>query len=1588
MADLEPILDNARRELLDLSARNRLINTRRGATRSSRLEIVDEKADQVFQRLVVDEKSMSFLASDEKDASSSRPPADQNVLFPSDEITSLENNVLLEDSERHTDSRLQTALEADSLQKRLLKLEREALTYEQEQGVNVLYLAIGFLSWHEDGNKGPVRQAPLVLVPVQLKRLSASARFRVSYTGEEISTNLSIKERLRTDAVRIELPDVPDSIEDFSPSNYFAKVTEAIQSQSTWKVFPDDIVLWFFSFSKFLMYRNLTSGAWPADKPLKGNRSLRKLLIEGFGSVGGIFSGNQEPIDQILRVSDTVHVMDADSSQAVVIEEVRRGNDLVVQGPPGTGKSQSIANMIAAAVNEGKRVLFVAEKMAALEVVKRRLENVGLGDICLELHSNKANRREVLKELDRTLKLQPPRLPNVDEHCAELEASISQLNEHARLMNTPVGPSGLTPYQLIGEITRLREQGVRGRSLNLDDCLDWDRATANSLLNKARNLASLAEAVGNPAQHPWRGVGLTVVLPTDIDRMLDTLKPIGSLLTSIIDDGEQLATKLGAPLPKTARNLAALANLAKNLASVPDSLRRHLASAVWREQRPVIDELMALGVSYRDQKIELDSQLDALAWETNVFAARQALKSHGRSWFRWFVPAYRRSIATLKSVVKDKPPNTYAQRLSLFDALLANQKAKAELEGDRIRSVGAAAFGELWKGADSDWETLTYLASADNRCAEAAPSLARNELAGRLASADEVKLLVGKIAKALKPVFEKLAQFLRELKLDTSAAFSVANVYSIPLTELSERITQWQSRHQDLNHWTTYRAHSQDISSSGMKNAVALLANGQLAACDFAGVVELAYLEALLRSAWKANPNLASFSGTTHNRVRKEFCKLDTQRTSHACAVVAKHHFEGIPASEGVFGEIGIVRREINKKSRHLPIRKLMIQAGRAIQSIKPVFMMSPISIAQFLPPGEVEFDLLLIDEASQVQPVDAFGAVAIAAQVVVVGDSKQLPPTNFFDRATTDEGDEPDEDDEAETRAADLESILGMYCARNVPQRMLRWHYRSRHHSLIAFSNHAFYDDELYVVPSPGEPRPNEGLRFQYVESGCYERGRSRTNRKEAQVVAKAVMQHVKTQPDRSLGVGAFSVAQRDAVLDELELLRRQDSACESFFVSESPEPFFVKNLENIQGDERDCILISVGYGKDESGYMSMSFGPLSQQGGERRLNVLISRARESCTVFSSIHADDIDLERASMPGAIAFKGFLKYAETGLLDTGAQGGEGDCESEFERQVALALRKLGHETHPQVGVAGFRIDLAVIDARQPGRYLLGIECDGANYHRSRSARDRDRIRESVLQDRGWNLHRIWSTDWFNHTEDELRKLISAIDDAYASVDDPSPESLPTTQAISIEREDREETSSDSFARTVPYIVAEFPVDTTREIFALSAAELAVVVARIVEVEGPIHVDEIARRITRLWGLSRTGSRIVSAVTAAANKLIRDQTLRVDEDFLSIPSQQVVPIRDRSSASVPTVRKPEMIPPTEIGASISRLVSDYFGIGREQTVKEAANLLGIAKLHTPLRERIEYEIDRMISQGSLQERVCNLYSVRNDASAAS
>ncbi|HEU0067678.1 MAG TPA: AAA domain-containing protein, partial [Nitrospiraceae bacterium] len=527
----------------------------------------------------------------------------------------------------------------------------------------------------------------------------------------------------------------------------------------------------------------------------------------------------------------------------------------------------------------------------------------------------------------------------------------------------------------------------------------------------------------------------------------------------------------------------------------------------------------------------------------------------------------------------------------------------------------------------------------------------------------------------------------------------MSDINSVPFAEFRSRCDAWQLQSETVHDWTAYRVRLQKLPAEGLAEFAQLLHTGYIEPRHAVDYLAITYYEYLIRECHRLSPELSEFAGDSHEAARQQFRLLDKLRIELARKEVALSHYQAIPKSDD-FGEMAKIRNELQKKRRHWPIRKLLQEAGHAMQAIKPVFMMSPTSIAQFLQPGVLQFDLLLIDEASQVRPVEALGAMARCKQVVVVGDDKQMPPTNFF--SSTFDG--PGDDDGSTALPSDLESILGLCLARNIHSRMLSWHYRSRHHSLIAVSNYEFYKNKLYVVPNPERTMEGYGLSFHYLRDGRFDRGGSAANQVEARAVATAVMQHARTNPELTLGVGAFSVSQRDAILAELELLRRHEPALETFFATSCDEPFFVKNLENLQGDERDVIFISVGYGPDKDGFVSMAFGPLSVEGGERRLNVLISRARNRCQVFSSLRADDIDLQRAKSRGAAALKRFLKYAETGWLDA-ETATAGEHDSVFEEEVAKALRDQGCEVDAQIGVAGFFIDLAVKDPVKPGRYM-------------------------------------------------------------------------------------------------------------------------------------------------------------------------------------------------------------------------------------------------------------------------------------------
>jgi very-short-patch-repair endonuclease len=1566
MTTIAELLDRSRKTLLDLTTRNRLLNIPQQSKSSRVIHVHDERTAAVWNILVNEKKDMSFVPAPEPPAAAGAgaqagearaEDADVDVALPEPEEDAPDD----EAAARHSDKRLQTRLVAEKLQRRLLDMFYDARTFIEEQGVNILYLALGQLRWYEAPNSELERTAPLILLPVKLERRSAAERFYLSWNEEDAQENLSLAAKLKAE-FGIVLPEFRLS-DEFDPTEYLSAVAEAVKGQPRWAVLPNAITLGFFSFAKFLMYRDLDPEVWPENARIDTNGFICALLRDGFPAADSpIPDASDYDFDAAIPVARQTHVVDADAYQALAIDAVRNGRNLVLQGPPGTGKSQTITNLIAAAVADGKTVLFVAEKLAALEVVKRRLDREGLGDIALELHSNKTQKRAVLQSLKQVLDRGRLRAPDGEDLLPRLEALRRQLNGHAAAMNDTIGPSGLSPQQILGHVVRLGPDVASYGTIPLEGAEEWTLADRDRRRAALEDLAGRIARHGGPRVHPWRGVRRQGILRIDVDRLLVRLDEAAEAVADMRARGRVLAERLARPVPESFAAVGQIAALAAALAEAPPAEPAAYASPHWDTDFATLRDLVAEGLRMRAAFDVLGDRVADAAWATDFSAVRMEVAMHGQSLFRVFNGAFRRALATAKAAFAGGFPRRHEERVRLLDAVVTVQTVRRKLAA--AAGAGGSAWGALWAEEKTDWTAagrlVAWIESTQRLDAGEPPRF----VAARVAQREGLAAAADELHTACRRAHERLGAIVQDLDLDLAAAFGAkaGTPEAVDLPYWSERLDAWRAQPDRLSEWSAYTAQADVLRGLGLGSLVEGLAAEAIAPDRALAAFDAAYFETLFRAAMQRHPTLARFDGESHERLIAEFRKLDMRRMAFARVESLRAHAQGLPAPVGV-GAVGVLRGEMEKKRNHLPLRRLFKAAGPAIQAIKPVFMMSPLSVAQYLEPGAMHFDLLLIDEASQIEPVDAFGAIARAEQLVVVGDDKQLPPSRFFMRLASETAESEEEDLAA---ASDVESILGLCAARGLPRTMLRWHYRSRHQSLIAVSNRRFYDSKLFIVPSPHREGGELGLKIHFVHDGVFDRGGTAQNRQEARAVAEAVVRHARSAKDLSLGVAAFSLKQAQAIRDEIELLRRKHKDTEDFFAAHPHEPFFVKNLENVQGDERDVIFLSVGYGKDASGYMSMSFGPLNAEGGERRLNVLISRAKRRCEVFSSIRADDIDLARARGEGVAALKAFLNFAETGRLARADAGG-GETQSPFEDAVKAALERHGLDVRTQVGIAGFFIDLAVVDPDRPGRYLLGIECDGAAYHSCRAARDRDRLRQQVLEDHGWRLHRIWSTDWFNRPDQELQKVLNAIEIAKA---ERQPEPPAETRAPDFEIEfvipggDSPLAGVGTGDAAPRYREASFDVPKNSEPHEISTAAMAGIVARIIEMEGPIHEAEIVARVRDLWGLGRAGSRIQKAVGAALRVLAARDAHAVHEKCWRLRTAVVI-ARDRSDVTSASLRKPDLLPAEELRAAILDIVRASAGATRAELPQAVARRLGFAATSAALRQRIDEQVPTLL-----------------------
>ncbi|MFN3219829.1 MAG: DUF3320 domain-containing protein [Acidimicrobiales bacterium] len=875
-----------------------------------------------------------------------------------------------------------------------------------------------------------------------------------------------------------------------------------------------------------------------------------------------------------------------------------------------------------------------------------------------------------------------------------------------------------------------------------------------------------------------------------------------------------------------------------------------------------------------------------------------------------------------------------------------------------LTNAHAAALGALAVRPDT-----TALRTADAWVREV--RLLRNDApteataAAMLSTALRVEHLSSPLEAWRSAVDALLVSFAPErasiLRADLEHSFAVAD----------DLIDELGSSIGDIDEWHQYSTARARLIERGLGPLIVSCEAQRVDGSDLGGLAERAVLRQWADHVVAADDRLQPGRAIDRDQIRSEFRALDEALIAGAAAEIINRCSDRRPKSAA--GGAGVIRQQAELKRKHKPVRVLLEQASEAAQRLKPCFMMSPLSVSQFLPPT-MRFDVVIFDEASQVREADAICSIYRGRQLIVAGDQRQLPPTSFFDRMG--DGDDTYDDSDETPEVHDFESVLDRCKAQGFQPLPLNWHYRSRHESLIAYSNYSFYEGRLNTFPGAVFEAPDLGVEL-FHANGTYRRGSTRDNPIEAATVVDRVLFHRRNHPGATIGVVALSTAQQSAVEAEIERRSDTDPELAELVTDDRLDGFFVKNLESVQGDERDIIIFTIGYGPDEAGKLTMNFGPMNSVGGERRLNVAVTRARRRVEVVSSIRAGNIQSDNPSLRHLARY---LDYAERGMpaLSLDIEGSSGDTESPFEEEVLRSIRTLGFDPVPQVGVAGYRIDLGVRHPSEPGSYVLGVECDGAAYHSSKVARDRDRLRQQVLEGLGWQIHRIWSTAWFSDRGAEVERLRRAIVDAIEADARPRPAEPTAVRPPAPEVTFVEVDFDKPPEWAIPFVEPQpGPLRVTQREFHDPAEQRPIRdrILAITQEHGPVHADVVLSLLRQEWGLGRSGSRVQGAFQTALDWLGGAKQIEVADSIIRLPGQ-TAQVRIPFEADGPRRKKVGEVPADEQQLAILNLLGDAGETNTADLCLAWARLFGWARIGTDINSAFERAIDELARQGKI------------------
>lgn len=1556
------------RKLLDLSLRNMLLNFR--VMKNSIQIIAPNLSD--LEDAVAEGKEFKI---DSIPKEWEKVILDGKIFSNSTNLPNLTNII----SEEFKYNRIHTFEDSETLDERMKHLSRKAKISIEENGSNTLFLALGFLKWYESDISQKARYAPLILIPIDITRKIQSKSYTIKMRDEEPQINITLLEYLKQEhKINIGgLDPLPLDESGINIPKIFGTIRKAILHKEKWQL-EELSFIGLFSFSQYIMWNDLKNRIDDIEK-----NPIVSSLIQGnlnWSFEASAFSVTD--MDKSILPSQLAIPLSADSSQINAIYASSKGESFVLHGPPGTGKSQTITNIIANALYNGKTVLFVAEKMAALSVVENRLNSLGLGDFCLQLHSNKTSKRSLLSQLEKAIHAKG------NSSSEEFEKKADEIFKLRASLNT-----------LIDELHKERSFGF---SL-YDAIVKYENTIAYA--GKFKFLGRMVKNMDKETFMEWRDILYRIkTAGTECGGIIEHPLQILKLNSYSMDYKIQLSEVL----PEYASILEEAKYLFKNISKLFNITMNANFDNLFALQKLALSLLKANGIS-----CEFIQDTSILQYEERAKSIIQILKDFDavkEKVFSIFDPhilsydyidAYERWIDAEEgfSLTRSMKQKKLIKELKVYtnSAVITKESIKEYYKllisySQKKHAVslldtdGKLIFKGLWKGENSNTALLEKTFMSSVNIIFAVKALSNNEKAEDVLLSNCAYILSNlslannsKVTSfiSIVPNISHIEENLISLGVDLDSIKQKNN----SLTNMSEKISAAHKNLSSLKAWTTLISLCNLAYEKGLEPVIDTYMNGKISELDLIPAFDCCCAFACAVNTINASSFLSRFQGAQFENTIKKYHEAVKEFENLTKAEIKARLLSRLPdltKQSAASSETGILLKAIKNNGRMMSIRTLFDKIPHLLNRIAPCMLMSPISAAQYIDPAYPHFDLVIFDEASQLPTSEAVGAIARGKCAVIAGDPKQLPPTSFFATNRTDEENYDKED---------LESILDDCIAISMPQSHLLWHYRSRHESLISYSNTKYYENQLYTFPSPNDIVSE--VKLVHVD-GFYDRGKTKQNPAEAKAVVDEIIRRLSDENLRknSIGVVTFNINQQNLIDDLLAEELRKYPELEEYAFSGS-EPIFIKNLENVQGDERDVILFSIGYGPDKGGNVTLNFGPLNQDGGWRRLNVAITRARKSMIVFSVLQPEQIDLSRTRSEGIDGLKGFLEFAKKGENALPLREDSDSSIIQLESIICEKIESLGYSYKTKIGTSKYKVDIGIIDPSDPDKYILGILLDGNTYKNAKTSRDRNILQPNILKSLGWNLHRIWILDWLDSPDKETEKLKKAIEKASEnetnlnSFKETSDGNTDISNDFSINENTPELPCENSDSSTIS---SSLPSDkTVYEPFEISLLgkpdtfyqeknlpSLRKRLSEIIKKESPISQKALFKKALLSWGISRSSPKAESYLERVSALLGFEKTFAnntvfywkyghnpLTYDLFRIPSDSF------------TKRNLDEIPPEEVASAIKYIIANQLSMDKSDLIRETAKIFGFTRLGNVIESSVKNGIAAALSRNYIK-----------------